>query len=129
MRIFSIYDTAAASYNKPFYAVSEGVALRIFQDILLDQDTSIGRHPEQFQLYDLGEFDEENGTFKTNPPVFVVGGNELVARYAQGVQRLEEALDRIEEQHERKMGKVRGFMDQQKPAVEHNKSVRPKRRK
>lgn len=63
--IVSILDTAAGAYGRPAYIASEGVAIRQFQDEVNRQsdDNQLYRHPDDFQLFYLGTFDDNTGGF------------------------------------------------------------------
>lgn len=63
LRAFSIYDTKAEFFSPPFFMVSNGEAVRAFKDLANDTNTSIGRHPSDFRLMCLGEFDNLSGSF------------------------------------------------------------------
>ena len=60
MRIFTVYDSKAAIYGQPFYAVTDGIALRMFSDAVNNHspDNALNRYPEDFTLYYIGEFDD-----------------------------------------------------------------------
>jgi len=62
--MFAIYDTKAGYYKNPFMLRSKGEAIRGFTDLANDLNTEIGRHPEDFCLFVLGEFDSDKGEFK-----------------------------------------------------------------
>ena len=63
MVIVSILDTAAGAYGRPAYVASEGVAMRQFQDEVNREsdDNQLYRHPDDFQLFYLGTFDDNTG--------------------------------------------------------------------
>lgn len=65
MVIVSILDTAAGAYGRPAYIASEGVAIRQFQDEVNreSEDNQLYKHPDDFQLYYLGTFDDNTGGF------------------------------------------------------------------
>lgn len=65
MVIVSILDTAAGAYGRPAYLASEGVAVRQFQDEVnrAAEDNQLYKHPDDFQLYYLGTFDDNTGGF------------------------------------------------------------------
>jgi len=65
MVIVSILDTAAGAYGRPAYLASEGVAVRQFQDEVnrASDDNQLYKHPDDFQLYYLGTFDDNSGAF------------------------------------------------------------------
>ena len=77
MRIFTVYDTKAAIYGQPFYAVTDGIALRMFSDAVNNSapDNALNRYPEDFTLYYIGEFDDATGSVTGNlTPMFVANG-------------------------------------------------------
>ena len=63
MVIVSILDTAAGAYGRPAFVASEGVAVRQFQDEVnrASEDNQLYRHPDDFNLYYLGTFDDNTG--------------------------------------------------------------------
>lgn len=61
MFIYSIYDRKAEIFNTPFFCRNDSVALRSFEDLLKDDRTTVSQHPEDFVLYKLGQFNDENG--------------------------------------------------------------------
>lgn len=60
--VFSMYDTKTEIYGVPHFMKSQGEALRAVMDMLLE-DNLISRHPEDFILFQLGTFDDSDGTF------------------------------------------------------------------
>lgn len=69
MFMYSILDGKSGIYNNPFPAVSRGVALRMFTDLVNDPKTSIARHPEDYTICELGSFEDSTGLMEshTNP--------------------------------------------------------------
>lgn len=61
LQIYSVRDNAIQAYLPPFYARARGEAIRMVQGIMQDPNTNFNRHPEQFALYLLGEFDDASG--------------------------------------------------------------------
>lgn len=62
--VYTIYDAKAKVYNKPFYQLNEDVMVRTAQDLLTDMTTDVARHPEDFVLYYMGQYDDNKGEFK-----------------------------------------------------------------
>lgn len=65
LQICSVYDAAIASYGRPFFVPGVGAAVRSFSDEVnypKDQNM-LYHHPEDFELYHLGSFDDEHGRF------------------------------------------------------------------
>jgi len=69
LKAFTIYDNKALNYHSPFYAPADGAALRSFQEVCNDPNTSIGRHPGDYSLWCCGTFDDSNGHFEALIPL------------------------------------------------------------
>lgn len=61
----SVKDRAADAYGRPMFVPSVGVAIRSFSDEVNrdDPDNQLNKHPDDFDLYELGEFDDNTGLF------------------------------------------------------------------
>lgn len=62
LKAYSIKDIYA-DFANPFFMSNEALAMRTFANLANDDNTVIGRNPECYQLYYLGEFDTETGDF------------------------------------------------------------------
>jgi len=60
-KMYTIYDSKAGFYNRPFTARTKGEALRLFQQAANDKTTQIGEYPEDFILFEIGSFDDLTG--------------------------------------------------------------------
>lgn len=59
-QIYSIYDSKAKGWWKPFYAVREGDVMRQWMDLANDKKHPIGQHPEDYSLFKIGEWDDDD---------------------------------------------------------------------
>lgn len=75
---YTIYDRKAQLYLSPFFAVSDGAAIRSFSDLANDLSTTIGRHPMDYVLFRNGTFDDVNGMLSADNPQHVADANILV---------------------------------------------------
>ncbi|AXH74074.1 MAG: nonstructural protein [Microviridae sp.] len=78
--MFSVRDAAANMYNRPMYLATAALARRSFQDEANRQDPNneIYKHPEDFELYELGFYEEETATFELHPqPKLIVRAKDL----------------------------------------------------
>lgn len=66
---FSFLDAKVGVFSPPFFFLHRGQALRAAQELANDQGTTIGRHPADFVLYELGIFDDQTGALETITPV------------------------------------------------------------
>lgn len=80
IQVFAVLDRMAGYYGNPFFMASAGEARRAFSEVAGDMSTQIGRHPGDFALYYMGEFDNISGEFHMCPPEHLVGAVEALAR-------------------------------------------------
>ncbi len=79
LNMYSIYDTAAACYTRPFYMQSDGQAMRSFTDISSDADHEIGKHPEDYSLHRIGVWDDSNARTHSEKPECLSTALEAIA--------------------------------------------------
>ena len=58
---YSIHDDKSESYNTPYFAQNDNMAKRSFADLVRDPSTTISKNPEDFRLYRVGEFINDDG--------------------------------------------------------------------
>lgn len=63
MLVFTLLDTKSGVHSPPFFMAHTGQAVRACQDLGADRGTSVGRHPADFMLVQLGTWDDQNGQF------------------------------------------------------------------
>ena len=77
MIVVSIKDRAADAFGRPFYVPSVGVALRSFQDEVnrVSDDNQMYHHSDDFDLFELGSFDDNTGVFELfeSPKLLTLG--------------------------------------------------------
>ncbi|AXL14697.1 nonstructural protein [Microviridae sp.] len=59
--LYTIHDIKAKAYAAPFTAKSNGEAIRMLMDTVNDNKTIIARHPGDFTLFKIGDFDPTSG--------------------------------------------------------------------
>lgn len=67
--VFATYDRVAENWGNPFVAPHAGIAVRGFTDAIIHPagPSDISNHPEDFDLYQIGEYDAERGTLIPDP--------------------------------------------------------------
>lgn len=78
--VFSVYDVASAAFGRPVFLTARGAAVRAFSDQINSgsREDIVSTHPEDFQLYELGVFDDSTGIFDLKSrPDRVVNGADL----------------------------------------------------
>lgn len=74
MQICTIHDSVAKIYNQPFFQTNKNVAKRTFTDLINDPTTNLARSPIDFNLYSLGEFNDQTGE------ITLYSKHELIAK-------------------------------------------------
>lgn len=76
--VFAVRDRAADSFGQPFFDVARGRAIRSFTDELNKNENSpLSAHPEDFDLYFLGMFNDQTGMFETGVPEMIAIGKDM----------------------------------------------------
>lgn len=77
----AIRDRSIDAYRsvQPFRAVGE--AIRYFQDAIQNpQSGAMHQHPDDFDLYLVGTFDDNTGQLQPQQPVKIADGKNLTAK-------------------------------------------------
>lgn len=63
--VCAVRDRAVNAYMRPMFTPTAGAALRAFQDEVNRQhdDNLMYRHPDDYELFELGSFDDEHARF------------------------------------------------------------------
>jgi hypothetical protein len=83
MLVCTIRDRAAEAYGRPFFLPATGVAIRSFQDEVNRNapDNQVFAHPDDFDLYELGIFDDFDGKFALHEtPKLLALGKQVKSR-------------------------------------------------
>ncbi|WNK14574.1 MAG: nonstructural protein [Microvirus sp.] len=77
-KIVIVRDIKANVYGQPFFVATLGGAIRAFGDECIKTDNNpFALHPEDYELYDFGEYDETTGKFNTKEPVQIALGSNF----------------------------------------------------
>jgi len=65
LTLCTVKDRQADAYGRPMFVPALGVAIRSFSDEVnrQDADNQLYNHPDDFDLYELGTFDDNTGLF------------------------------------------------------------------
>lgn len=79
-KILAIRDRAIDSFGVPVFSASVGGAIRSFADEVNNprEGNQLHKHPEDFDLFALGEYDDATGEFDVSRPQQVAVGKDLV---------------------------------------------------
>ena len=57
-KLFTIYDSKAEAHGLPFGQKTTGLAIRMFEQAVNDEQSSISRHPADYTLFEIAEYNE-----------------------------------------------------------------------
>lgn len=79
LKIYAVKDLAVQCFGNPFVVRAQGEALRSFQDEVNNDNgnSAIAKHPEDYELFCIGEYDEQNGIIHPITPDLTVRAKDL----------------------------------------------------
>lgn len=79
IQVVSIYDRALDAFSRPVFVNSVGQAIRSFGDEVNNVQSEMSKHPDDYDLYHLGSFDDSSGKFVClDEPKQLALGKQLV---------------------------------------------------
>lgn len=78
MKMFCVRDSAINSFNNPFCAPTPGFAERSFRDEVNREESPMHAHPEDYELYQVGEFDADSGVITPVRPVSICRAQDVL---------------------------------------------------
>lgn len=77
VNIYAVRDKVAGVYLAPVLAENDKAAVRMFRIALKDNESPIGKSPEDFSVERLGAFDRETGLIEPCPPVLLAHASDF----------------------------------------------------
>jgi len=76
--VFAVKDRAIDSFLPPVAYVAEGQATREFKDEIEREGSPMRAHPDDYDLYRIGTFDDQTGKYTNEPeqPKLVTRGKD-----------------------------------------------------
>jgi len=68
LHLVTVFDRALSAYLRPFAAASLGVAIREFGEECKRPDSPLNKHPADYSLWKVGEFDDQTGALIPSNP-------------------------------------------------------------
>lgn len=68
-KMYSVFDTKAECFGTPFFMPNRAMAERAFSDLAKDPKTLVSRHPNDFILYEIGEYDDATAVTESIKPL------------------------------------------------------------
>lgn len=60
-KLFTVFDSKAEIFLPPFFVPTLGIAKRAFIDCINSPDHQFGKHPSDYTLFQLGNFNDADG--------------------------------------------------------------------
>lgn len=80
-KVYSIYDSKSGVYTPPFLDFTNASAMRGFQQIVNNKETTVAQNPEDYTLFELGSFDDQKAKYELlATPHSLIMASELVAK-------------------------------------------------
>lgn len=77
MKIMAIKDKAVESYGMPLVTRTVTEAIRIFKNEVNREDSMMNKYPQDYDLYQIGEYDDLDGKVQSTTPTQVATGIEV----------------------------------------------------
>lgn len=73
VKVYAIRDLKGEMFTQPLFQLNAGTALRSFSDMVKGADSKIAAHPEDYALYEIGEYDDISGALKALTTIKMLG--------------------------------------------------------
>lgn len=79
LKVFTIRDSKVDACMRPFFAQSTKEGIRIWEDSVNSPDSGFFKHPEDYFLYEIGEFDPALGRiYPHTDPIALSSATEVI---------------------------------------------------
>lgn len=79
--LLAVRDRQLDGFMRPFTAESVGQAIRSFRDLANEPGSDINKHPEDYELYQIGTFDTQDGSIEQQAKIKLVAiATDLITR-------------------------------------------------
>lgn len=73
LKVFAIRDVKSEGFFPPVTAPTRGAAVRDLVYSITQSASPMSKYPEDYDLYELGEFNESTGELVVSPTISLVG--------------------------------------------------------
>lgn len=79
MRMYTIRDSVTDKFfGRIFLFENDNQAVRVFKDTLMNADDPMGQHPDDYTMYYVGDYNDDEGIPKGCDPLRVMTGVEAI---------------------------------------------------
>lgn len=76
MKIVAVHDAALACFLNPFVVPHIGGAIRSFMDEAKNPESPVHKHPEDYDLYLIGDYDTDTGMITPQVPMQIASATD-----------------------------------------------------
>lgn len=87
--IFTVYDNKAQAFGNPFLMENKSTAIRAFTFAANDKTNDIGRYPEDFTLFYMGQFNDADASIEHVQPTAIAYALAMIQRDQEVEQHVE----------------------------------------
>lgn len=95
--VYTFYDATVGTHSNPMIFLNDGQAIRVFSDIInaKEKESDLAKHPEQFALFTLGEWDNQTGIVEQlKTPKLVIQGKQLLTDNNYTISELDSLFEK-----------------------------------
>lgn len=91
VKMYSVFDSKAAFFGKPFFEQREESAIRTFSDAVNEKNPNNmwNKHPEDYSLFFLGQFDDQTGVITVDLPRNVITASAIYSLNGKNNDQME----------------------------------------
>lgn len=79
LKIIAVYDRKLEAHMRPIFTPTLGAGIRSFQDELNRKESELHAHPEDYELRELGTWNDQTGRFINTPEIKAIAfGDQLI---------------------------------------------------
>lgn len=93
LSMFSVYDSKAKAFLPPFFMGNDNLAKRVFSDCANDEKHMFSKHPEDYNLFCLGTFEDTTGMVEVHAQAQNLGlASQFVEAYKDPIHRVKPGI-------------------------------------
>jgi len=79
VNLYAVHDAKAGAYLPPFPLQTDGLAVRSFQEAVLNPQTQISKYPLDYSLFRIATYDDETSIIRSElPPELVINASQAL---------------------------------------------------
>lgn len=78
IQVFAVKDKKAQAFLRPFFVPNEEVAKRAIKDVMFDELSDFARYSQDYDLWHIGEFDDQTGKLHEEVPTHICLLEQLI---------------------------------------------------